>query len=123
MQDLYLQDTTHFIKVIESANRVPGNALLVSMDDQPLHEYPTGRRPYFSMQARNKEEFLDKNPIAIHSFSLICKENKISSNTRNGNGHGNGSSYCQYFFIWQKMTDYLEAKYKRCCQAFEEREH
>ena len=41
MQDSYLQDTTHFIKFIESANRVPGNAFLVSVDVQPLHEYPT----------------------------------------------------------------------------------
>ena len=60
MQDSYLQDTTHFIKFIESANRVPGNAFLVSMDVQPLHEYPTGRRPYFSMQARNTKNSLTK---------------------------------------------------------------
>ena len=60
MQDSYLQDTTHFIKFIESANRVPGNALLVSMDVQPVHEYPTVRRPYFSMQARNTKNSLTK---------------------------------------------------------------
>ena len=103
MQDSYLQDTTHFIKFMERANRVPGNAFLGSMDVQPLHEYtilheyPTGRRPYFSMQARNSKNSLTKNPIAMHTYSLICKKNyfqvngkKISSNTRNGNGHGNG---------------------------------
>ena len=102
-QKSYLKDTTDFVNFIERRN-LPEDAFLVSLDVTSLYTN-IPREEGINTVCRAYQTFYgERNPIPTESLrrilQLVLQENsfefngkKLSPNTRNRNGHKDGSCF------------------------------